>query len=553
MFFDTYELIGQIDAEQAIREVIKKSDNQVIWVIAGRNDLTKSIWRNPVAQDALTSILEKTDEDPDIVALAIKSLSKLNALENLQLIHFLDLNKSPDRFVREAAANSINYKVEKLYNLNNISSLKKVVLEVGLPVIQAMRNDFMRDARDAATNTGASIFDAMNSLNLPDIEENVKVKEELAKINNKLELALFFRGKRGFNEAKLPSETEPETLIEYLQTSNDIYYKVGVIRKLGNLQAQKAINPLTDLLRNTNEEPDIRASAAESLGKIGTLVTNNEQATDTNNEQAIDTLIDTLIDALKYNEQKSWNDQFVRLEAAIALGKLIPPRAINKLYKAIREDKFSNVREAEKKALANYLMDSEIENWNEHQNNAFNYLVKTVTNPEKEKKDLFPNLVDIQDKLINDWSNQGQKNEFHGQSISQLIDALKQTENPDECVAIAKEISNLKDPSALQSILDKLEELKEGDWIARTAVVEVLGQLKISIEQLEKAQVIKILIERWRNDPISDVRDAVQKVIGNIYVEANGYEPAEDALKRYLNDKYILENLKAKIESSKTT
>ncbi|NEP83370.1 MAG: ATP-binding protein, partial [Okeania sp. SIO3B3] len=41
VFFDTYELIGQIDAEQAIREVIKKSDNQVIWVIAGRNDLTK--------------------------------------------------------------------------------------------------------------------------------------------------------------------------------------------------------------------------------------------------------------------------------------------------------------------------------------------------------------------------------------------------------------------------------------------------------------------------------------------------------------------------------
>jgi len=199
--------------------------------------------------------------------------------------------------------------------------------------------------------------------------------------------------------------------------------------------------------------------------------------------------------------------------------------------------------------LSNYLINSRILHWNEYQNQAFKYLVKTITNPEKEKKDLFPNREDIQQKLITESSTQGKENEFQNQSIDQLIDALKETKDPDKCVAIAKQISSLKDAKALEPILDKLEELKEGDWITRTAVVKVLGQLDISIEKLEKSKVIKILVDRWRNDPISDVRNAVQETIENIYVNTSGnYELAKDALNRYIDKKYWMQELKNRIK-----
>ena len=127
IFFDTYEVLNDIDLNRAIQKVIKKSGNKVIWIIAGRNDLTQSISRNLVAQEALTSILERRNEDPDIVALAIRDLGKLNALENSQLIHFLDFNKSRDRYVREAAANAIKHRVIEIYQSRNISNLKRLI------------------------------------------------------------------------------------------------------------------------------------------------------------------------------------------------------------------------------------------------------------------------------------------------------------------------------------------------------------------------------------------------------------------------------------------
>ena len=550
IFFDTQEVLNDIDVNKAIREVIKKSGNKVIWIIAGRNDLTQSISRNLVAQKALTSILERKNEDPDIVALAIRNLGKSNALENSQLIHFLDFNKSPDRYVRQAAANVIKRRAFEIDKSRNISNLQKVIREVVPSLIKAMRNDFMKDSREAATDAGDRTFKTMDKFDSELMDAHEGLKKELISIKNQLQLALIFSGK--YEEKKKSfvddqkekfGKKDPQILIQDLYKESNLYNKVCVILCLGKLKDTNAINPLLDLLSNINEEPDIRASAAESLGEIGGPVANNKQA------------IDALIDALEYDEKQPKNDQYVRSEAAIALGKLVPPKAIENLYEAIRKDKFSSVRDNEKKALSNYLINSPILHWNECQNQAFKYLVKTVTNPEKEKKDLFPNEEDIQQKLITESSAQGQGNEFQSQSIDQLIDALKETKDPDECVAIAKQISSLKDAKALEPILDKLEELKEGDWIARTAVVKVLGQLDISIEKLEKSKVIKILVDRWRNDPISDVRNAVQETIENIYLYTSGnYELAEDALNRYIDQKEKedwIQELKNRIKQNK--
>ncbi|MCL2934272.1 MAG: HEAT repeat domain-containing protein, partial [Trichodesmium sp. MAG_R03] len=477
IFFDTQEVLNDIDVNKAIREVIKKSGNKVIWIIAGRNDLTQSISRNLVAQKALTSILERKDEDPDIIALAIRNLGKSNALENSQLIHFLDFNKSPDRYVREAAANAIKHRVIEIYKSRNISNLKRVIIEVVPSLIKAIRNDFMKDSREAATDAGKMTFQIMKRFDSKLMDTDEGLKKELISIKHQLELALIFSSKekkKSFvnSQKEKIGKKEPLTLIQDLDKELDLYEKVGIILLLGELKAEEAIDRLLKLLSNINEEPDIRASAAESLGEIGGPVANNKQA------------IDALIDALEYDEQQPKNDQYVRSEAARALGKLVPPKAIENLYQAIRRDKFSSVRDNEKKALSNrrdkfssvrdnekkalsnYLINSPISHWNEYQNKAFKYLVKTVTNPEKEKKDLFPNREDIQQKLITESSTQGKENEFQNQSIDQLIDALKETKDPDECVAIAKQISSLKDAKALEPILDKLEELKEGDWIA---------------------------------------------------------------------------------------
>ncbi|MCL2937232.1 MAG: HEAT repeat domain-containing protein [Trichodesmium sp. MAG_R02] len=548
IFFDTYEVLNDIDVNLAIQRVIKKSGNKVIWIIAGRNDLTQSISRNLVAQEALTSILERKNEDADIVALAIRNLEKLDALENSQLIHFLDFNKSPDRYVREAAANAIKHRVIEIYKSRNISNLKRLIIEVVPSLIKAMRNDFMKDSREAATDAGKITFQIMKTFDSELMDTDEGLKKELISIKHQLELALIFSSKekkKSFVNSRKEKigKKEPLTLIQDLDKELDLYEKVGFILLLGELKAEDAIERLVKLLSNINEEPDIRASAAESLGEIGGPVVNNKQA------------IDALIDALEYDEQQQNNGQYVRSEAARALGKLVPPKAIKKLYEAIRIDKFSSVRDNGKKALSNYLINSPRSHWNEYQNKAFKYLLKTVTNPEKEKKDLFPNEEDIQQKLITESSAQGQRNEFQSQSIDQLIDALKETKDPDECVAIAKQISSLKDAKALEPILDKLEELKEGDWIARTAVVKVLGQLDISIEQLEKSKVIKILVDRWRNDPISDVRNAVQETIENIYLYTSGnYELAEDALNRYIDQKekkYRMQEVKNRIKQNK--
>jgi HEAT repeat protein len=548
IFFDTYEVLNDINVNLAIQKVIKKSGNKVIWIIAGRNDLTQSISRNLVAQEALTSILERKNEDADIVALAIRNLEKLDALENSQLIHFLDFNKSPDRYVREAAANAIKHRVIEIYKSRNISNLKRLIIEVVPSLIKAMRNDFMKDSREAATDAGKITFQIMKTFDSELMDTDEGLKKELISIKHQLELALIFSSKekkKSFVNSRKEKigKKEPLTLIQDLDKELDLYEKVGFILLLGELKAEDAIERLVKLLSNINEEPDIRASAAESLGEIGGPVVNNKQA------------IDALIDALEYDEQQQNNGQYVRSEAARALGKLVPPKAIKKLYEAIRIDKFSSVRDNGKKALSNYLINSPISHWNEYQNKAFKYLLKTVTNPEKEKKDLFPNEEDIQQKLITESSAQGQGNEFQSQSIDQLIDALKETKDPDECVAIAKQISSLKDAKALEPILDKLEELKEGDWIARTAVVKVLGQLDISIEKLEKSKVIKILVDRWRHDPISDVRNAVQETIENIYLYTSGnYELAEDALNRYIDQKekkYRMQEVKNRIKQNK--
>ena len=80
------------------------------------------------------------------------------------------------------------------------------------------------------------------------------------------------------------------------------------------------------LLQNSREEPNVRATAAQSLGEIGI---------------ADISAIHELIQAVDYEQEP---DSYVRKQAAIALGKLKAEAAIDVLNKVCREDKFSSVR-----------------------------------------------------------------------------------------------------------------------------------------------------------------------------------------------------------------
>ncbi|NEO48579.1 MAG: AAA family ATPase [Moorea sp. SIO4A3] len=513
IFFDTYELVDRIECDRVLRKVMKHRGGQVVWVIAGRSNLADNIWRNEPAKEALIAAL--ADNDPDIVAVAIRALGRLNALEVPQLIRFLNLNQSKDRYVREAAARQLGYMA------NDPIDIAKV-LEAVEPLIEAMRNDYMKPVREAASEAGATMYFATEYSDYKGVKLNKNVRQKLQCFLIKLEI-LYPKKKEELEE------TDPAILMNNLDSSDDINERERIIHKLGKLQAPKAVRPLVDLLQDTNQEPDIRATAAAALGEIGTATANDDPA------------IQALLNALRDN------DSFVRLQAAQALGKLIPPVGIDALYQAIRQDKFSNVRDAAKEALKKYIIDSN-RSTSEDRLNAFNYL-----------KLVYPNDAEtllqqpIPDSHVLRKYNPEQQVNFENMSVGELIDKLNNNNtqiNPDECVAIAKALGKHGDSDALDPLINKLKYLEEGDWVARVSVIEALGNLKISMEQLDKSQLVqKIMVDRWRNDAISDVRDAVKEALSNIYLKTHGYKPAAQALERYSDDKFLLERLKAKISS----
>ncbi|NET86363.1 MAG: AAA family ATPase [Moorea sp. SIO1F2] len=461
IFFDTYELVDRIECDRVLRKVMKHRGGQVVWVIAGRSNLADNIWRNEPAKEALIAAL--ADNDPDIVAVAIRALGRLNALEVPQLIRFLNLNQSKDRYVREAAARQLGYMA------NDPIDIAKV-LEAVEPLIEAMRNDYIKPVREAASEAGATMYFATESSDYKGVKLNKNVRQ-------KLQAFLILLGILYPKNKEELEETDPAILMNNLDSSDDINERERIIHKLGKLQAPKAVRPLVDLLQDTNQEPDIRATAAAALGEIGTATANDDPA------------IQALLNALRDN------DSFVRLQAAQALGKLIPPVGIDALYQAIRQDKFSNVRDAAKEALKKYIIDSN-RSTSEDRLNAFNYL-----------KLVYPNDAEtllqqpIPDAHVLRKYNPEQQVNFDNMSVGELIDQLNNNNtqiNPDECVAIAKALGKHGDSDALEPLINKLKDLEEGDWVARVSVIEALGNLKISMEELEQTQLVqKILVDRW--------------------------------------------------------
>ena len=247
---------------------------------------------------------------------------------------------------------------------------------------------------------------------------------------------------------------------------------------LGKPEYKEAVNELVDLLAQPNEDPDVRATVAETLGKI---------------ELSTEKVINALINTLDFNKEK---DRYVRQESAKTLGKLTPTEAsINALNKAVRVDVISNVRDAAKDCLT----------------------------------DISTKGSDLAKKYLQ-LINQEKLQELNADDINKMLEALAD-EDPDICAAAAKSLGQIKNSSVIEVLLKKLN---YKDRIAREAVVTAIGDLEATLEQLDKTQAVEELIEIWRNDPIKDVRNAVEESLKNIYKRTR-HPNAYKALNRYSN------------------
>ena len=116
--------------------------------------------------------------------------------------------------------------------------------------------------------------------------------------------------------------------------------------------------------------------------------------------------------------------------------------------------------------------------------------------------------------------------------ISQITGVLFRAlddDDADVCAAAAASLGNIKDSRIMEGLLKKLN---YKDRIARFSVVNAIGKLRTDLEQLDRTQALESLIDIWRNDPISDVRDAVENTLQKIYQNTR-HPIAYKALKRY--------------------
>ena len=450
--------------------------------------------------------------------------SSRNTLEFLveEQARVLDLNNSKDRYERQTAASELGKIVDWIIENESKTAFLELLKAVE-SLIHAMRNDYIKPVRDRAREVGGTIYYRLVKYHVEDSSDF-----RLTNILKKLRRALILAGADIPQEKKEElTETDPANLIKTINTSEDIDVREAAIEKLGNSQAQEAIALLVNLLRDTAENPDTRAAAVVALVKITTPELNNYELNKYND------IINALIQALKYSEPIE-NDSFVRLQAAIALGKLIPSKAIDVLEQAIKQDKFSNVRDAAKDALKNYIQTPKTSS--EDKIRVFRYL--ELAYPEDTKQLLKENFPDS--KIITELSPVQNVN-FDRMTVNELIQSLKDESNTDKCVAIARILGKMGDSRALKPLIEKLKVL-EHDWIARKYVIQTFGELNIPSIMLDETQLVKdILVERLRNDIISDVRDAVEKTLLNIYIK-NHYKDAEEALQKYSSDPFILMN-----------
>ena len=423
IIFDTYELVDSVKCDYILRYAIKQSSNKVAWAIASQRNLADSGKRNDAVKLALQNL---EHQDPDVVVATIKALANFDGgITVTELINFA-LLPTNDRYVRETAARELGKIVEKKTDLSQISPAVEAL-------VTAMRNDYISNVRESAAKALQKIYAAIELRETPPLE-----------IIKKIERNLILAGKLNREDSPEINDIPFEILIEDL-SSQDLDTRVNSAQNLSKYQ--QALEYLVKILANSREEPDIRATAAQSLGEIG--ITGSESA------------VEALIEAVDYEREP---DSYVRKQAAIALGKLKATAAIDALNKVCRQDKFSSVRNPAQASL---------------------------------------------------------------ESIAKTADS----ENARQKAAIYLEQLNPQ-PLSQPKIIELIEQLNSQDRIKRESAVIASGNINVNKQELDEFKIIERLINMWRNDPITEVRNAVENALYEIYKRTQ-HPTAYKALKRY--------------------
>ncbi len=421
IIFDTYELVDSVKCDYILRYAINQSSNKVAWAIASQRNLADSGKRNDAAKLALQNL---EHQDPDVVVATIKALAHFDdGITVTELINFA-LLPTNDRYVRETAARELGKIVEKKTDLSQISTAIEAL-------VTAMRNDYISNVRESAAKALQKIYAAI------ELRENQH--DEIIKV---IERNLILAGKLNREDSAEINDTPFEILIEDL-SSQDLDTRVNSAQKLSKYQ--QAAEYLVKILANSREDPDIRATAAQSLGEIG--ITNSHA-------------VEVLIKAVDYEQQP---DSYVRKQAAITLGKLKATAAIDALNKVCRQDKFSSVRNPAQASL---------------------------------------------------------------ESIASSADS----ENARQKAAIYLE--QLNPQPSQPKIIELIEQLNSQDRIKRESAVIASGNINVNKQELDEFRIIERLIDMWRNDPITEVRNAVEDALCEIYKRTQD-PTAYKALKRY--------------------
>lgn len=310
IFFDTYEIVDSPKCDYILRHAINQSNGKVAWAIASQRNLADSGKRNDAAKLALQKTLEH--KDADVVVATIKALANYDdGITVAELINFVlipnntsTFNSANDRYVRETAARELGKIVENKTSLSQISQAVEAL-------VTAMRNDYISNVRETAAKALQKIYTVIKSQDKP-----VEIIKEIQR-------NLILAGKLNREDSQQINYTPFKILVEGL-SSTDLDTRVNSAQKLS--QYPQAREKLVKLLKNSRPEPDVRATAAQSLGEIGI---------------ADISAVDELMQAVDYEQEP---DSYVRKQAAISLGKLKAEAAIDALNKVCREDKFSSVR-----------------------------------------------------------------------------------------------------------------------------------------------------------------------------------------------------------------
>ncbi|MBV6622873.1 MAG: HEAT repeat domain-containing protein [Rivularia sp. (in: Bacteria)] len=526
IFIDTYEIVEKAECDYILRQAIKKSNGPIVWVIAGRANLADSGWKNQGAKDALLAALHEKEQDADVIAVAIKLLGIFdNSIAVQELVSFL---QHQDRFVRQAAA-------RELGKLVKYEADREKVFDLAVePLIQMMRNDAISNVRNTALEALAAIYEQQDFLKNKS-PQSIKLQRALWREKDKNKFTEYvinslIRDREQQQSSLVNIDNLPELIsnlndskVEIRESSIDlIAKKITADKQVDN----SVIQLLIGFLKKSNEDADVRVAAVEAVKEIGACSKD---------------IIDTLIDTLNFEKE---SDRYLRQTAAEVLGKLavrnnsslkdsVRKKIADALNKAAREDVISNVRNTAQESLSDIFNQTGSEV-------AKRYLQKINREP------LEPLKIKEVGRIIYILNNRDNIDERIKaiQALSQIksfksVSTLKQTlseQEPDICAAAADALGIIRNPNVLKDLLAKVKNKNNPqyykDRIAREAVVRAIGDLELTSQQLDKQQAVEILIDIWRNDAISNVRDAVEVTMGEIY-RRNQHPDAYKALKRY--------------------